>query len=96
MLIALLVFALATTLLSLALPRIQCCYRVLSRGGTRPCERRQNAALDLDACPDLVVITSFGKFHENSLIEPSEACGDTLLRSTSSFEEALRIPRRES
>jgi len=39
------------------------------------------------------VITSFNEFHENTHIEPSLAFGDSFLRSTCSFKEALRHRR---
>jgi hypothetical protein len=53
----------------------------------------QQVALDLDPSPDLVVVTSFNEFHENTHIEPSMAFGDSFLRSTRSFKEALRHRR---
>jgi hypothetical protein len=53
----------------------------------------QQVALNLEPSPDLVVITSFNEFHENTHIEPSVEFGDTFLRSTRSFKEALRQRR---
>ena len=76
---------------SLASPqRSQSRYRRTSRRGTRTYEHMQQVALGLDPSPDLVVVTSFNEFHENTHIEPSLALGDTFLRSTRSFKEALR------
>ena len=73
--------------------RSQSRYRLTSRRGTRTYEHMQQVALDLEPCPDLVVVTSFNEFHENTHIEPSLAFGDTFLRSTRSFKEALRHRR---
>jgi glycosyltransferase involved in cell wall biosynthesis len=68
-------------------------YRITSRRGTRTYEHMQQVAMALEPSPDLVVITSFNEFHENTQIEPSVAFGDTFLRSTRSFKEALRHRR---
>ena len=73
--------------------RSQSRYRAISRRGTHTYEQMQQVALDLDPSPDLVVVTSFNEFHENTHIEPSMAFGDSFLRSTRSFKEALRHRR---
>jgi glycosyltransferase involved in cell wall biosynthesis len=73
--------------------RSQSRYRNTSRRGTRTFEEMQRVALALNPAPDLVVITSFNEFHENTHIEPSQAFGDAFLRSTSSFKDALRKRR---
>ena len=73
--------------------RSQSRYRLTSRRGTRTYEHMQQVALDLEPSPDLVVITSFNEFHENTHIEPSLAFGDTFIRSTSTFKDALRHRR---
>ncbi|MGH7896739.1 MAG: glycosyltransferase, partial [Candidatus Binatia bacterium] len=52
-------------------------YRVTSRRGTRTYEHMQQVALGLKPSPDLIVVTSFNEFHENTHIEPSRAFGDT-------------------
>ncbi len=70
--------------------RSQSRYRRTARNGTRTYEHMQRVALELDPSPDLIVITSFNEFHENTHIEPSRHFGDTFLRSTRSFKEALR------
>jgi glycosyltransferase involved in cell wall biosynthesis len=70
--------------------RSQSRYRSVSRRGTRTYEEMQQVALALNPSPDLVVVTSFNEFHENTHIEPSIAFGDKFLRSTRSFKEALR------
>jgi glycosyltransferase involved in cell wall biosynthesis len=69
--------------------RSQSRYRITSRHGTRTYEHMQQVALDLQPAPDLVVITSFNEFHENTHIEPSKEFGDAFLRSTRSLKEAL-------
>ena len=69
--------------------RSQSRYRLTSRRGTHTYKHMQQVALGLEPSPDLVVITSFNEFHENTHIEPSLAFGDTFLRSTRSFKEAL-------
>jgi hypothetical protein len=73
--------------------RSQSRYRLTSRRGTRTYEDMQRVALDLDPTPDLIVITSFNEFHENSHIEPSMAFGNTFLQSTRAFKETLRNRR---
>jgi hypothetical protein len=73
--------------------RSQSRYRLTSRRGTRTYEHMQQVALGLEPSPDLIVVTSFNEFHENTHIEPSAAFGDTFLRSTCSFKEALRHRR---
>ncbi len=73
--------------------RSQSRYRITSRRGTGTYEHMQQVALDLEPSPDLVVVTSFNEFHENTHIEPSVEFGDRFLRSTASFKEALRRRR---
>jgi hypothetical protein len=70
--------------------RSQSRYRITSRRGTRTYEHMQQVALGLEPSPDLIVVTSFNEFHENTHIEPSLAFGDTFLSSTRSFKEALK------
>ncbi len=53
--------------------RSQSRHRAISRRGTRTYEQMQQVALDLDPSPDLMVVTSFNEFHENTHIEPSMA-----------------------
>jgi glycosyltransferase involved in cell wall biosynthesis len=73
--------------------RSQSRYRSTARNGTRTYEHMQRVALELDPSPDLVVITSFNEFHENTHIEPSKAYGDTFIRSTRSFKAMLQDRR---
>jgi len=70
--------------------RSQSRYRLISRRGTGTYKHMQQVALGLEPSPDLIVVTSFNEFHENTHIEPSQAFGDTFIRSTRSFKEALR------
>jgi glycosyltransferase involved in cell wall biosynthesis len=76
--------------------RSQSRYRNTSRRGTRTFEEMQQVALTLNPAPDLVVITSFNEFHENTHIEPSHAFGDAFLRSARSFRDALGKRRARS
>ena len=39
--------------------------------------------------PDLVVVTSFNEFHENTHVEPSVRHGDAFIRETRRLREAL-------
>ncbi len=63
-------------------------YRVIRREGTRSYQTMQRTALQLTPPPDLVVVTSFNEFHENTHIEPSREFGDVYLRETSDFKRA--------
>jgi hypothetical protein len=69
--------------------RSQSRHRFTSRRGMRTYEDMQQVAVGLNPSPDLVVVTSFNEFHENTHIEPSVEFGDTFLRSTAAFREAL-------
>ena len=64
--------------------------RKIARSGTETYVRMQNACLDLRVQPDLVVITSFNEFHENTHIEPTKKYGDTYIETTRRFSEVLR------
>jgi hypothetical protein len=68
-------------------------YRRTSRRGTRTYQHMQQVALNLEPPPELIVITSFNEFHENTHLEPSQEFGDTFLRATRSFKQALRQQR---
>jgi glycosyltransferase involved in cell wall biosynthesis len=65
-------------------------HRVVPRQGTRTYEAMQRFALELRPAPDLVVVTSFNEFHENTHIEPTAALGDAHLRSTRDFARRLK------
>jgi hypothetical protein len=64
-------------------------FRVVPRDGLETYQTMQDFALNLNPPPDLVVVTSFNEFHENTHIEPSEQFGDMYLRSTKAFKEKL-------
>jgi glycosyltransferase involved in cell wall biosynthesis len=64
-------------------------YRVTPRDETRTYQRMQRVALKLTPPPDLVVVTSFNEFHENTHIEPSRSFGDLYLKSTRAFKDAF-------
>ena len=68
-------------------------HRLTSREGLRTYEQMQELALNLDPPPDLIVITSFNEFHENTHIEPSEKHGDRYLQSTRTFKERMTRAR---
>lgn len=64
--------------------------RRVGRRGTRTYRRMQKACLALDDAPDLVVVTSFNEFHENTQIEPTESSGDRYIEATRKFSEELK------
>ncbi|HEU5303489.1 MAG TPA: glycosyltransferase [Gemmatimonadales bacterium] len=64
--------------------------RIVSRRGLKTYQEMQECACRLDPSPDLVVITSFNEFHENTHIEPSERFGETYLKSTRAFSARLK------
>jgi glycosyltransferase involved in cell wall biosynthesis len=64
-------------------------YRVIPRNDLKTYEDMQKFALILNPSPDLLVITSFNEFHENTHIEPSEKFGDIYLKSTKIFKKKL-------
>lgn len=65
------------------------------RHGTRTFEEMQDVALSFKRPPDLVVVTSFNEFHENTHIEPSEAHGDRYLESLAAFHPRLEAAARK-
>lgn len=64
--------------------------RKIQRSGTETFTRMQKACLELGDSPDLVVITSFNEFHENTHIEPSEKHGLQYIEATRHFSEQLK------
>ena len=50
----------------------------------------QEACIGLHEQADLVIVTSFNEFHENTHIEPSEAFGYQYIEATRSFSEKLK------
>jgi len=64
-------------------------FRKIPRGGLKTYDIMQAAALDLNPIPDLVVITSFNEFHENTHLEPSTAYGDMYIKATKIFKDKL-------
>ena len=65
-------------------------YRNIPRNGLNTYLRMQRACLDLDESPDLVVITSFNEFHENTHIEPSNLFDNDFIESTREFCDNLK------
>jgi len=65
-------------------------FRDIPREGVKTYERTQNACLRLDKLPELVVITSFNEFHENTNIEPTEATAEKFIDSTNAFNIKLK------
>jgi glycosyltransferase involved in cell wall biosynthesis len=70
--------------------RVHSKLRSISRRGTATYERMQKACMALKDPPELVVVTSFNEFHENTHIEPSEQFGRAALEATRRFSDALR------
>jgi len=64
--------------------------RKVSRNKSKTYFKMQNACLELDTQPDLIVVTSFNEFHENTHIEPTEGIGDQYIISTHAFSEKLK------
>lgn len=64
--------------------------RTVSRERTRTYLGMQKIACDLNPPPDLVVVTSFNEFHENTHIEPTRKFGDIYLKLTRPFKDALK------
>ena len=65
-------------------------FRDVARDNTATYSRMQEFCLGLQEKPDLVVITSFNEFHENTHIEPSQAFGFDYINSTRQFSDKLR------
>jgi len=71
-------------------------FRKIPREDSKTYQMMQEVALELDPLPDVVVVTSFNEFHENTHIEPSEAHGDRYLKSSQTFKRKLLDAARES
>ena len=65
-------------------------FRKVLRRGTKTFDRMQEACLNLAEQPDLVVITSFNEFHENTHIEPTENFGHQFIEATRLFSDRLK------
>ena len=65
-------------------------HRKIARNETDTYARMQEACIGLRDRADLVVITSFNEFHENTHIEPSEAFGRQYIEATLRFSEKLK------
>jgi glycosyltransferase involved in cell wall biosynthesis len=65
-------------------------HRTIARNETDTYARMQEACIGLHDRADLVVITSFNEFHENTHIEPSEAFGRQYIGATQCFSEKLK------
>ncbi len=65
-------------------------FRKIERNEAKTYFRMQEACLDLDTSPELVVITSFNEFHENTNIEPTVKFGHEYIESTRVFSEKLK------
>jgi len=70
--------------------RVHSVFRDIPRRGNAIYERMQAACLALKDPPDLVVVTSFNEFHENTHIEPSAQMGRAAIEATRSFSDSLR------
>ena len=65
-------------------------FRTIPRDETGTYDRMQKACLDLRDPADLVVVTSFNEFHENTHIEPSEKTGRRFIEATRIFSDKLK------
>ena len=63
--------------------------RHVDRADGRVYESMLSAAIHASPRPEMVVITSFNEFHENTHIEPSVNYGDKFLRMSADFSRAL-------
>lgn len=72
------------------LERVKSKFRKIRRMRTQTFSLMQEAAVGLARQPDLIVVTSFNEFHENTHIEPSEAFGLEYIEATKSFSDRLR------
>jgi hypothetical protein len=64
--------------------------RKIPRKETKTYIKMQETCLALTKTPDLVVVTSFNEFHENTHIEPTEKNGTAYLEVTKKFSESLK------
>ena len=67
--------------------------RHVDRADGRIYESMLQAAMHAKPRPEMVVITSFNEFHENTHIEPSVNYGDQFLRLSAEFSRALKTRR---
>ena len=67
--------------------------RHVDRADGRTYESMLQAAIQATPRPEMVVITSFNEFHENTHIEPSVNYGDRFLRLSAEFSRALTDQR---
>jgi len=65
------------------------CRSVRRREG-KTYDEMQKVALGLSPPPQIVIVTSFNEFHENTHIEPSARYGDRYIRATARFRDRLR------
>lgn len=70
--------------------RLNSDYRQIKRDSTATYSEMQEFCLNLHEPAQLVVVTSFNEFHENTHIEPSEKYGDEYIDSTRRFSQKLR------
>ena len=64
-------------------------YREIPRENLFTYKRMQAACLGQAVPPEIVVITSFNEFHENTHIEPSQEFGSAYLELTRKFSDEL-------
>jgi glycosyltransferase involved in cell wall biosynthesis len=67
--------------------------RRVDRADGRIYESMLHAAIQASPRPEMVVITSFNEFHENTHIEPSVNYGDRFIRLSAEFSRALKTRR---
>lgn len=69
-------------------------FRSVDRREGETYKEMQDFTLGLSPLPDLVMVTSFNEFHENTHIEPSERHGDAYIQATRAFKERLLAASR--
>jgi glycosyltransferase involved in cell wall biosynthesis len=70
--------------------RMHSTFRKIPRRGLKTYHEMQDCVRRLDPPPDLVVVTSFNEFHENTHIEPTKRFQNRYLESTRVFADSLR------
>ena len=63
-------------------------YRVIDRGDGKTYQRMIDFALSVEEPPDMVIVSTFNEYHENTHIEPSHKHGSKYLDATKNFVEA--------
>ncbi len=65
-------------------------YRYVARNGGETYEKTMRFALQQSVCPDLIVVSTFNEYHENTHIEESRNHGSSYLQMTRRFIDRAR------